>query len=100
MRNELQVWCEGEWAGNEQGGVAVETARLCCLRAEETLPEPLPIKEDATEEVPIEAEPVPPQPPKRNSQERRHLAGANWLDDWTLYFPPPKKPKPKRLPKK
>ena len=69
---------------------------LCSPTAEEVPPEPLPAKEDAANEE----ESVPAEPVKRNPlKERRHLAGANWLDDWTRYFPI-KKPKSRRAPKK
>ena len=97
----VRVCCDGEttWnpAEDEHGGVAVQTALLCTLRTEETLPEPLPAEEQAGNEP----EPAPPQLAKREpSKERRHLAGANWLDDWTLYFPAQKKSKHRRTPKK
>jgi hypothetical protein len=54
--------------------------------------ESLPVDE------PTDDEPKPNPPtskPTRSEKPKRHLAGANWLDDWTLYLPQHTK-KPKR----
>lgn len=96
MVRKARVCFDEELAWNladaEEGGVAIQTqtAVLLKLHAEEEPAEPATELED-------EAQPTPTQPEKRDpSRERRHLAGANWLDDWTLYFPTQKRPKRKK----
>ena len=97
MVRKARVWLDGDlaWPSEDtdsEGGVAVQTqtAVLLSLCAGESLP----VEEDASEEP----EPLPPAPvPKTQAPEKpkRHLAGANWLDDWTLFLPRQTK-KPKR----
>ncbi|MCA9072776.1 MAG: hypothetical protein KDA84_27825, partial [Planctomycetaceae bacterium] len=67
---------------SEEGGVAVQTqtAVLLKLHAGE---EPEEGSTELEEEGPTSEEAKKTEP----ARERRHLAGANWLDDWTLYFP-------------
>ncbi len=95
MVRKARVWFDGELTWNpaeaeEAGGIAVQTqtAELHTLRAGETLPEFLTSKEEEAEAVPVEN-----PSPKRAGKERRHLAGANWLDDWTCYLPAKTKPR-------
>jgi hypothetical protein len=94
MVRKARVWIDGElaWSAEEEeeGGVAVQTqtAVLLTLCAGESLP----VEEDA------EPDPAPPAAsPQTPDKPKRHLAGANWLDDWTLFLPHRTK-KPKRQP--
>lgn len=93
MVRKARVWLDGDlaWPSEDtenQGGVAVQTGLLLTLCAGESLP----VEEDAQDEP----EPLPPAPaPKTPEKPKRHLAGANWLDDWALFLPQPAK-KPKR----
>lgn len=94
MVRKVRVCFDEELAWNaaeteEAGGVAVQTqtAVLLKLHAEE---EPADASASELEE---EKATTPPQSEAAESVgERRHLAGANWLDDWTLYFPSQKRP--------
>lgn len=88
MAGEGFVWIEGEWL-MEAEELAAPTSVLCIPRAEETRPEASP----SEKKEPEAEEETKPEPSKRGtSKERRHLAGANWLDDWTLFFPAQKLP--------
>ncbi len=53
-------------------------------------PEPAEMKREAEEAQNVPANPEPQH--RRSSSERRHLAGADWLADWTRYFPADPKP--------
>jgi hypothetical protein len=94
MVRKARVWLDGDLAWpsedtDDGGGVAVQTqAVLLTLCAGESLP----VDDDADEEP----KPLPPVSSSQNSEKpKRHLAGANWLDDWTLFLPHRTK-KPKR----
>lgn len=84
MVRKARVWLDGDLAwpledADDSGGVAVltQTAVLLKLCAGESLP----VEEAADEE------PEPAPIPKKSEKPKRHLAGANWLDDWTRYLP-------------
>ena len=85
MVRKARVWFDEEQAWNpensEDGGVAVQllTEALSSLSAGESLPE--------TPEAEPDTEPVSDKTSKKPARSQRHLAGANWLDDWTLYWP-------------
>ena len=75
----------------KQGGLTFQT-QTAVLEAwdDNPRPEPAAADEAEAEEPAEESQPVPTTSKPKNrrpSSERRHLAGANWLADWTLYFP-------------
>ena len=92
MAGEGYVWFEGDWL-SEAEGVPTATAVLCRPRAEETRPEGSPSEKKNSD---VEEDAKPETSKRDASKERRHLAGANWLDDWTLFFPSQKRSRPKK----
>ncbi len=99
MVRKARVWFDEElaWdseAAEEDGGVAVQTQTtlLTTLRNGDPVPDPVPSESEEDQET-SHAEPLPNSDPK--PQTARHLAGADWLTDWTLYLPsqPVKRPK-------
>ena len=97
MVRKARVWFDEELAwtpdgDEEDGAVAVQTQTGVLNQLSEGEPLPNALTSDwegGSDADPSEA-PVPK--PRRQTTERRHLAGANWTDDWTLYLPtnPPK----------
>lgn len=95
MVRKARVCFDEELAWNleheDEGGVAVQTqtAVLLKLHIEE---EPA----DSTTELEDDEPALTPSDKTDSARERRHLAGANWMDDWTQYFPVPKRPPRKK----
>ncbi len=99
MVRKARVWLDGDlaWPSADldgAGGVAVQTQSVVLLTL--CAGESLPVEEDEKQEP----EPCPPEAaPQSPEKPKRHLAGANWLDDWTLFLPHrTKKPKRKSPP--
>src|SRR5690606_14495222 len=87
----------------EGGGVAIHTQTLLleAVHSEEPVVE-TPETEEAQAEPPT-SEVEEQKTPEKTETDRprsalRHLAGANWLDDWTAYFPPGSAVPPRKKP--